>query len=57
MAPRVDMGSFLGINAPNVFRSGFLKFVFSIIIMVIVLFFSKGLMGDREISFYGMAAS
>ena len=50
----LDMGKFLGIEAPNLFRSGFRRFVFSIIIMMIVLFFSKGLMGDKEISFGGL---
>ena len=44
------MGSFLGIDAPNLFRSGFRKLVFSIIIMIIVLFFSRGIMGDKELS-------
>ena len=39
----------------NILRSGFRKLVFSIIIMVIVLFFSKGLMGDKEFSFKGLA--
>lgn len=52
----LDDGSFLGIAAPNLFRSGFRKFVFSIIIMLIVLFFSRGLMGDKELSFRGLAA-
>lgn len=32
------------------FRDGFRKVVFSVIIMIIVLFFSKGIMGDKEIS-------
>ncbi len=50
----LDMGKFLGIEAPNLFRSGFRRFVFSIIIMMIVLFFSRGLMGDKEISFAGL---
>lgn len=50
----LDMGKFLGISAPNLFRSGFRKFVFSVIIMIIVLFFSRGLMGDRELSFRGL---
>ena len=50
----LDMGKFVGINAPNLFRSGFRRFVFSVIIMMIVLFFSRGLMGDREISFAGL---
>ncbi|MBR6114595.1 MAG: branched-chain amino acid ABC transporter permease [Oscillospiraceae bacterium] len=34
----------------TILRSGFRKVVFSIIIMVIVLFFPKGIMGDRELS-------
>lgn len=34
----------------NIFRSGFRKVVFSLIIMVIVLFFREGLMGDKELS-------
>ena len=33
-------------------RSGFRKVVFSIVIMVIVLFFSEGIMGTREISIH-----
>ena len=47
----LDMGRFLGIDAPNLFRSGFRRLVFSVIIMVIVLFFSRGIMGDKELSF------
>ena len=50
----LDMGTFLGINAPELFRSGFRRLVFSVIIMIIVLFFSKGIMGDKEISFERM---
>ncbi len=34
----------------NILRSGFRKVVFSVIIMIIVLFFSKGIMGEKEIS-------
>jgi len=34
----------------NILRSGFRKVVFSVIIMIIVLFFSKGIMGDKELS-------
>ena len=34
----------------NIFRSGFRKVVFSVVIMVIVLFFREGLMGDKELS-------
>ncbi len=35
-------------------RSGFRKVVFSVIIMVIVLFFRQGIMGDREFSISGI---
>ena len=45
----LDMGKFLGINAPNIFRNGFRLVVFSVIIMVVVLFFRKGIMGDKEL--------
>ena len=34
----------------NILRSGFRKVVFSIVIMIIVLFFSKGIMGEKEFS-------
>ncbi len=50
----LDNGSFLGISSPAIFRQGFRKLVFSIIIMVIVLFFSRGIMGDKELSFSGL---
>ena len=40
----------------NILRSGFRKVVFSIIIMIIVLFFSKGIMGEREFSWAGARA-
>ena len=46
----LDSGSFLGISAPGIFRNGFRLVVFSIIIMIVVLFFRKGIMGEREIS-------
>jgi len=46
----LDMGKFLGISAPTVFRSGFRKLVFSVVIMSIVLFFRRGIMGDKELS-------
>ena len=46
----LDSGSVLGITVPF-FRDGFRKVVFSVIIMVIVLFFSQGIMGDKELSF------
>ena len=49
----LDSGHIGSIQVPF-FRDGFRKVIFSIIIMVIVLFFSRGIMGDRELSFSGM---
>ena len=40
----------------NILRSGFRKVVFSIVIMIIVLFFSKGIMGEREFSWTRLRA-
>lgn len=45
----LDSGSFLGIES-SLFRGGFRKVVFSVIIMIIVLFFRQGIMGDKEFS-------
>ena len=45
----LDNGQFLFIKAPGVFRSGFRMVVFSVIIMIVVLFFRKGIMGDQEL--------
>ena len=39
----------MGVNIP-IFRPGLRMVVFSILLMVIVLFFSKGLMGNKELS-------
>ena len=47
----LDSGSFLGITAPVVFRNGFRLVVFSVIIMTVVLFFRRGIMGDKEIPY------
>ena len=44
----LDSGKFLGIESA-MFRSGFRLVVFSVIIMVVVLFFRKGLMGQKEL--------
>lgn len=49
----LDSGSVFGVHVPF-FRDGFRKVVFSVIIMVIVLFFSKGIMGNNELSFRGL---
>ncbi|MDD3346554.1 branched-chain amino acid ABC transporter permease [Oscillibacter sp.] len=45
----LDSGTFLGISAPSLFKNGFRMAAFSVIIMAIVLFFRKGIMGDREL--------
>lgn len=50
----LDSGTFLGINAPGLFKNGFRMAVVSLIIMVVVLFFSKGIMGDKEFSVKGI---
>jgi branched-chain amino acid transport system permease protein len=57
----LDSGAFLGLeritifgfNVGNdLFRSGFRLVVFSVIIMCVVLFFRRGLMGDKELPYY-----
>ena len=45
----LDSGTFLGISAPGIFKNGFRMAVVSVIIMVVVLFFRKGIMGDKEL--------
>jgi len=45
----LDSGKFLFIEAPGIFRNGFRLVVFSVIIMIVVLFFRKGIMGDKEL--------
>ena len=49
----LDKGGVFGVSIPF-FRDGFRKVVFSVVIMVIVLFFSRGIMGDKELSFAGL---
>ena len=46
----LDSGTFLGISIP-MFRNGFRLVVFSVIIMCVVLFFRKGIMGDKELPY------
>ena len=46
----LDSGSFLGISV-SWFRNGFRLVVFSVIIMLVVLFFRKGIMGDKELPY------
>ena len=48
----LDSGTFLGISAAFM-RPGFRKVVFAVIIMCIVLFYSRGIMGNREFSWDG----
>lgn len=44
----LDSGTFLGVSSP-IFKNGFRMAIVSVIIMVVVLFFRKGIMGDREL--------
>ena len=48
----LDAGRWLGISA-SFMRPGFRKVVFAILIMLIVLFYSQGIMGTREFSWEG----
>jgi len=57
----LDSGAFLGLEritifgvnlGEQVFVSGFRLVVFSVIIMCVVLFFRRGLMGDKELPYY-----
>ena len=45
----LDSGSFLGIQS-DLFRNGFRMVVFSVVIMIVVLFFRQGIMGNKEIT-------
>jgi branched-chain amino acid transport system permease protein len=49
----LDSGS-IGSIEVSFFRGGFRKVIFSIAIMIIVLFFSRGIMGDKELSITGV---
>ena len=49
----LDSGRLFGMQV-SFFRDGFRKVVFSVIIMVVVLFFSRGIMGDKELSLAGL---
>jgi len=48
----LDAGKFLGIEA-DFMRPGFRKVVFAVIIMCIVLFYSRGIMGTKEFTWEG----
>ena len=45
----LDSGKFLGIYAPGIFKNGFRMAVVSVLIMVVVLFFREGIMGNKEL--------
>ncbi len=47
----LDSEMYIGSFKVPLLRNGFRMVVFSVVIMVIVLFFSRGIMGDREIDF------
>lgn len=49
----LDQGA-IGSLQVSFFRDGFRKVVFSVVIMIIVLFFSRGIMGNKELSFAGL---
>lgn len=48
----LDNEHFIGSFKIPLMRSGFRMVVFSLVIMIIVLFFRRGIMGDREVSVY-----
>jgi branched-chain amino acid transport system permease protein len=50
----LDMETYIGSFKVPLLRSGFRMVVFSFVIMIIVLFFSKGIMGDKELSWEGI---
>ena len=51
----LDSEQYIGSFKVPLLRSGFRKVVFSVIIMIIVLFFRQGIMGTREFSISGIA--
>ena len=48
-----DPMPYIGVSVPFM-RGGFRMLVFSVVIMIVVLFFRKGIMGDREFSWDGI---
>lgn len=50
----LDTETFLGTFQVPLLRSGFRKVVFAIIIMIVVLFYQRGIMGTREFSMPGI---
>ena len=50
----LDAETYIGSFKVPLLRSGFRMVVFSFVIMIIVLFFSKGIMGDKELTWEGI---
>ena len=50
----LDRETYIGSFKVPLLRSGFRMVVFSVVIMIIVLFFSKGIMGEKELSWKGL---
>ena len=50
----LDAETYIGSFKVPLLRSGFRMVVFSVVIMIIVLFFSKGIMGDKELHWEGI---
>ena len=50
----LDAETYIGSFKVPFLRSGFRMVVFSVVIMIIVLFFSQGIMGDKELSWEGI---
>lgn len=50
----LDAETYIGAFKVPLLRSGFRMVVFSVVIMIIVLFFSRGIMGDKELTFKGI---
>lgn len=46
----MDKETYVGSFKLPLLRDGFRMVVFSVVIMIIVLFFRRGIMGDRELS-------
>ena len=51
----LDNETYIGAFKVPLLRTGFRMVVFSVVIMIVVLFFRKGIMGTREISLAGLA--
>ncbi len=57
VAAFLDNEAYIGAFKVPLLRNGFRMVVFSVIIMIVVLFFRKGIMGERELpDLFGQAA-